>query len=177
MPSLDPALDPLLAGIRLAVFDVDGTLTDGGVVHGAASEVQRFSVRDGQGLAWLREAGVELAWISGRGCAATERRARELGVGHLFLRQGPKGAVLATLQTELGLGPEATLAMGDDLPDLALFARAAVRACPADAAPELVERANLVATLRGGHGAVREVCEALLVARGEWTAIVERQAR
>ncbi|QDU64948.1 KdsC family phosphatase [Engelhardtia mirabilis] len=176
-PELEPELRRTLAGVRLAVFDVDGTLTDGSVVYGDGTELQSFSVRDGQGLVWLRQAGIELAWISGRGCAATERRAAELGVTHVHLRRGGKAEVLAQVQRRAGVGPEATLAMGDDLPDLALFAGAAVRACPVDAAPELIERANLPCSLPGGRGAAREVCEALLKARGEWPAIVGRYTR
>lgn len=182
-PETDPELQRALRAVRLAVFDVDGTLTDGGVVYGGGAatgegeapvvESQRFCVKDGQGLVLLVRAGVELAWISGRGCAATERRARDLGVAHLFLRRGPKGDLLRTLQAELGVGPEATLAMGDDLPDLALFELAAVRACPSDAVPEIAERANLRCSRPAGHGAAREVCEQLLRARGEWTAVVE----
>jgi len=169
-----PELRRALAGVRLAVFDVDGTLTDGSVVYGDGTELQAFSVRDGQGLVWLRQAGIELAWISGRGCEATRRRAAELGVAHLHLRRGAKAEILAQVQRESGIGPEQTLAMGDDLPDLALFAGAAIRACPADAAPEVIERANLRCRLRGGRGAAREVCEALLRARGDWSQVVGR---
>ncbi|MEO0651481.1 MAG: hypothetical protein AAFZ65_12470, partial [Planctomycetota bacterium] len=97
----EPSLDASLAAVRLAVFDVDGTLTDGGVVYGDGVELQRFDVRDGQGLVWLRKAGIVLAWISGRGCDATRRRAEELGVAELHLRAGPKGRVLESVQGRL----------------------------------------------------------------------------
>ena len=83
-------LERRLSQVRLFALDVDGTLTDGGVVYLGGEELQRFCVRDGQGLVWLRRAGVELAWISGRGCEATRRRAEELGVQHLVLRCGDK---------------------------------------------------------------------------------------
>ena len=160
-PTIDPAkqeqLTTRLAGVRLAVFDVDGTLTDGAIVYAEGLELQRFDVRDGQGLVWLRQAGIELAFISGRGCEATRRRARELGVGEVHLRSGPKGAVLEELQERLGIAPEATLAMGDDVPDLALFERAAVGACPCDAVDAVRTAADLVAAREGGRGAARAV--------------------
>lgn len=167
----DADLAARLARVRLFALDVDGTLTDGGVVYVGGEELQRFCVRDGQGLAWLRRAGVALAWISGRGCEATRRRAEELGVEHVALRCKDKRAALRAIQGELGCGPEETLAMGDDLPDLALAAGAATFAAPADARPEVRRAAHLVTTDPAGHGAVREVCERVLRARGAWQAI------
>ncbi|MDP6538021.1 MAG: phosphatase [Planctomycetota bacterium] len=162
-----------LARARLLVLDVDGTLTDGKVVYTAEHEEQRFCIRDGQGLAWLRAEGLVSAWITGRGCEATRRRAADCGVEHLFTRCGPKGPVLERLQAELGITPAETVAMGDDLPDLALAERAAFFAVPADAREALRERADLVCAARGGDGAVRELAEHILRARGRWAAILE----
>jgi 3-deoxy-D-manno-octulosonate 8-phosphate phosphatase (KDO 8-P phosphatase) len=144
------------------------------VAYAGESELQRFHVHDGAGIGWLLETGHQLAWISGRGCAATEQRARELGVHELHLRAGPKDAVLAGIQQRLGIPVEHTLAMGDDWPDLALAARAAVLACPADARPEVRERAQWVTSARGGRGAVRELAEGILAAKG---LLAERLAR
>lgn len=165
---LDPDLLRRLANVRLVALDVDGVLTDGRVVYVGDEESQAFDVHDGQGLAWLVRAGVQLAWITGRGCRATERRARELGVAHLCMRSGPKGPLLERIQAETGLIPEATLAMGDDLPDLALAERAGVFLAPANARPELRARADHVTRARGGRGAVREMCELVLAAQGHW---------
>ena len=165
------------ANAELLALDVDGTLTDGAVAYVGEEELQRFCVRDGLGLVLLARAGVTVAWITGRGCAATERRARELGVDRLVAHAGPKDEALAALQAELGVPPARTVAMGDDLPDLPLFARAGFTACPADAAAEVRAAADLVATARGGHGAVRELAEARLRARGAWDDAVERYAR
>lgn len=158
----------LLARARLVALDVDGVLTDGRVVYCGDEELQAFCVQDGLAVAWLLDAGVEVAWITGRGCRATERRARELGVRHLHAQAGPKDRVLALVQERLGVGPEDTVAMGDDLPDLALARRAALLACPANARPEVKARAGLVTRARGGDGAVRELVEALLAAKGLW---------
>ena len=163
-----------LASVRLVALDVDGVLTDGSIVYDAERELQRFHVHDGAGLRWLVEAGVELAWISGRGCDATRRRAEELGVKELHLRSGPKDAVLADVQSRLGVDPSETLAMGDDWPDLALASRAGFFACPADARPEVRARADWVTRAEGGHGAVRELADEILKAKG---VFAERLAR
>ncbi len=166
-----------LARARLLVLDVDGTLTDGRVVYVGEQEVQSFCVRDGQGLVWLRKAGVALAWISGRGCAATERRAQDLGVEFVRLRCRDKTAALTELQAQLGISAVETLAMGDDLPDLALARGASFFATPADGRRELRERADLVTEVRGGEGAVRELCELCLVAKGRWDELLEPAIR
>jgi 3-deoxy-D-manno-octulosonate 8-phosphate phosphatase (KDO 8-P phosphatase) len=168
------ALERTLAEVRLAVFDVDGTLTDGRVVYVGDEELCSFHVHDGQGLVWLREAGLELAWISGRGSRAVERRAAELGIRELHLHVRDKAAGLAELQRRLDVAPAHTLAMGDDLADLALATRAALFVAPADARPEVRARAGLVTARAGGAGAVRELAERILVARGLWSAVVAR---
>jgi 3-deoxy-D-manno-octulosonate 8-phosphate phosphatase (KDO 8-P phosphatase) len=170
------SLDEDLAAARLVVLDVDGVLTDGRVVYAGGEELQAFDVRDGLGVKLLLREGLTVAWISGRGCAATRRRAAELGVLEVHLQAGPKGAVLGALQQRLGLGPRETVAMGDDLPDLALAARCGVFAAPADAHPEVRARARLLCSARGGRGAVRELAEAVLRARGRWQRVVEAHA-
>ncbi len=163
-----------LARVELIALDVDGTLTDGRVVYVGDQELQRFCVRDGQGLAWLRGVGVRFAWITGRGSKPTERRAAELGVSAFRPRSGPKDEVLAEVQAELGVLPANTVAMGDDLPDLALARRAACFVAPADARVEVREAADWVTHERGGDGAVRALCELVLRARGDWDAILRR---
>lgn len=161
-------LDARLRKIRLVVLDVDGTLTDGGIWYGDGAELQRFDVRDGYALGRLKAAEVRQVWITGRGCAATERRALELGVWSLLQHIGSKREALEKVQRRLDIAPEVTLAMGDDLPDLGLFELAGVRACPSDAAPQVRAKSDIVATRPGGHGAVREVLERLLRAQNHW---------
>jgi 3-deoxy-D-manno-octulosonate 8-phosphate phosphatase (KDO 8-P phosphatase) len=156
----------ILARARLFVFDVDGVLTDGRVIYGEGLELQAFDIKDGLGVVQLLRAGLEVAWISGRGCGATRARAAELGVRELHLASAAKGEVLAGIQTRLGIEPAATVSMGDDLPDLALAARSALFAAPADAHAEVRARADWVASARGGRGAVRELADAVLRARG-----------
>ncbi|MCP3915391.1 MAG: phenylphosphate carboxylase subunit delta [bacterium] len=171
LDGVDAELIQRLAAVRLVALDVDGTLTDGRVVYSDAGEEQRFDVHDGQGLAWLVRAGIAVVWITGRGCAATERRAAELGA-RLYSRAGGKRARLTELQGELGLGAPDTLAMGDDIPDLGLAAAAGVFVAPSNAAGEVRLHADWVTRAAGGHGAVREVCERILAAQGRWDAIV-----
>ena len=161
-------LDRRLAAVRLAVFDVDGTLTDGRVTYVGGEEQQSFCVRDGYALARLAEAGIAQVWITGRGCAATERRAKELGVTQLLSGVQDKAQALAEVQAELGVSAAETLAMGDDLPDLALRAGAGLFAAPADAAEEVRACADLIAASPGGRGAAREICRRLLTAHGAW---------
>ncbi len=175
--SIPAAVQNALARARLLVLDVDGTLTDGRVTYVGDEELQSFCVRDGQGLVWLARAGVELAWITGRGCRATERRAAELGVDELHMRAGPKAEVLAGVQARLDVAPDETIAMGDDVPDLALATRAAVFVAPADACAEVRERAHLVTSARAGNGAVRELVETILRAKAVWDDVVTRHTR
>lgn len=173
-PALSPELAEVLARTRLLALDVDGTLTDGRVVYVGERELQAFYVRDGLGLVWLARAGVTLAWITGRGCRATERRADELGVSELHMWVSSKRDALAGVQERLGLAPADTVAMGDDLPDLGMAERAALFACPGNATEEVRERAALVTRAPGGAGAVRELAEAILRAKGLWQATLGR---
>jgi len=173
----------LLRDARLVVMDVDGTLTDGtvallgGSATERAQEIQTFDVRDGIALRWLSKAGLQLAWISGRGTSATQARGAELGIHHVLLRIQDKRAELTRLQAQLSITPAQTVAMGDDMPDLGLRARAGFFAAPADAREEIRARADLVTRAVGGRGAFRELAEAILRARGEWPALVESYAR
>jgi len=161
-----------LARTRLVALDVDGCLTDGRVMHGPGGETQSFCVYDGQGLKFLRAEGVTVCLITGRGSPATRVRAAELGITELFTQVVSKEEVLRSVQERLGIGVEETVAMGDDLPDLALARAAAVFAAPENARVEVRRRADLVTRAAGGRGAVRELCEEILRAKGRWDAIL-----
>jgi 3-deoxy-D-manno-octulosonate 8-phosphate phosphatase (KDO 8-P phosphatase) len=160
--------------IHLLVLDVDGVLTDGGLFYGPDGEqLKRFNVRDGLGIKLLQQAGVTVAIISGRSCAALDRRAADLGIVELQSGVGDKSVVLADLQARLGVPPAQTAAMGDDLPDLALFAGAALRIAPADAEPELIAAADIVTSRNGGQGAVRDAARHILTLNGEPSLIAQ----
>ena len=159
-------LSERLAGIRLVAFDVDGTLTDGSINYVGEQELQTFHVHDGHGIRQLVRAGIEVVWITGRGCHATVLRAHELGVRELVRKSGPKDVELERIQRELGIEPAQTAAMGDDLPDLGFLERSAFLACPSDAIEAVRRRADWVSQTTGGRGAAREFCDLLLDARG-----------
>lgn len=162
-------LEDSAARIRLLVLDVDGVMTDGRLyLNGRGEEVKVFDVRDGYGLKRVRDAGIEVAVVTGRSSAAVERRARELGITEVHQGVGSKGPLLDELLRKRNLEPAAVCCVGDDLPDLPAFERAGLAVAVADAAVEVRDAAALITKRRGGRGAVREVCEFLLAARGLW---------
>ncbi len=168
-------LDRRLARVRLAAFDADGVLTDGRFILLAdGRDGMSFSTRDGLGLQLLMAEGVVAAVISGRSSDALEKRAALLGISHLVRGSRDKAEDLRRLAETAGVPLAEVLFMGDDLPDLPAMALAGVAAAPADACPEVLARADLVSTAPGGGGAVREVAERLLRARGRYEAAVAR---
>lgn len=158
---------PLARALRLLVLDVDGVLTDGSLYFGARGELLKaFHVRDGHGIKLLQNDGVAVAVISGRRSPAVLRRCRDLGVRHVVQGASDKGAALTTLLARLGIDDDAHVAcVGDDTPDIPLFARVGFAFAVADAHPLAARAAHRVTRLPGGRGAVREVCDLLIDAR------------
>lgn len=155
------------ARVRLLVLDVDGVLTDGRLYYGARGETLKvFHVRDGLGVKQLAAAGVTVAVISGRRSAMTGRRCRELGIRHLMQGVEDKVTAFQRLRERLGLASSACACVGDDLPDIPLMREVGLAFAVADAHPRARSAAHLVTSLPGGRGAVREVCDYLLEARG-----------
>ncbi len=151
--------------IRLAVFDVDGVLTDGRLILGPqGEEYKAFHVRDGYGLVALRGAGIEIAVITGRRSAVVEARMAELGIERLYQGVGDKSAQLDVLLAQTGVPLSAVCYVGDDLPDRIAMSRVALPVAVADACPDIIAVAAAVTQARGGHGAVREVCDLLIEA-------------
>jgi 3-deoxy-D-manno-octulosonate 8-phosphate phosphatase (KDO 8-P phosphatase) len=160
-------------GVRAAVFDVDGVLTDGRLYISEAGEtVKAFHVLDGHGLKLLAQGGIEPVVITGRDSAAVRRRVDDLGLKHALFGVHDKRAAAATLLGELGLGWSALAAIGDDWPDLPLLQRAAFACAPANAHAEVRAIADHVTTATGGHGAAREFCDLLLMAAGRYAALL-----
>lgn len=175
MPSEPPGIEAALGKIRLAAFDADGVLTDGRfLLHADGRDAMPFCTRDGLGLRLLMDEGIAVAVISGRRSATLARRMVALKVRRLRMGVADKGRVLAEMLASLSLTPAEALFMGDDLPDLVAMALAGVAAAPADAAPEVRARAAVVTASPGGHGAVREIAERILRARGRFEAAVAR---
>jgi 3-deoxy-D-manno-octulosonate 8-phosphate phosphatase (KDO 8-P phosphatase) len=154
------------ASIRLLVLDVDGVLTDGRLWFGpGGEELKVFHVRDGHGIKRLRDAGVEVAVISGRRSLAVDARMRELGVQHIIQGADDKQAALDALLAALGIPADRAACLVDDLPDLPMVRTVGLPAAVADAHPEVLALASHVTQLAGGQGAVREFCDWLLAAR------------
>ncbi|MCR5084466.1 MAG: HAD hydrolase family protein [Succinivibrionaceae bacterium] len=162
-----PALLGRLAKVRLLCLDVDGTLTDGGILlDSAEGEQKRFYAQDGYGISALRRAGLEAAIITGRNSRLVARRAAELGIPYLFQGVADKARAVADLGERSGIDPALMAAVGDDLNDLPLFGSCGLTACPSDAHPYMQSIADLTLHRPGGHGAVREICDLILIAQG-----------
>jgi 3-deoxy-D-manno-octulosonate 8-phosphate phosphatase (KDO 8-P phosphatase) len=155
-----------LRGIQLLVLDVDGVLTDGRLYFSAKGEALKvFHARDGHGIKLLLATGVQVAAISGRRSAAVTARMRELKVRSVVQGCADKVAALFALTRRLGVEPLACACMGDDTPDLPLMAAVGFAAAVADAHPLVLSAAHWVSRAPGGHGAVRELTDAILRAR------------
>lgn len=156
------------ARIRLLLLDVDGVLTDGRLWYGPEGEaVKAFDVRDGHGLVMLRD-HVEVGVLSGRPAGPTQSRLADLRIRHASFGNREKLPAYEALTAGLGVADAEVAFMGDDVNDLPVLRRVGLPACPADAAPEVLREARLVARARGGRGAVRELCELILKAKGLW---------
>ena len=156
------------AAIRLAAFDVDGTLTDGRLHYGEdGRETKVFHVHDGLGLKRLQANGIAVALITARISHTVALRAEELGIAHVYQGQGDKRACLRELLDALRLDPAQAAFIGDDLPDLAPMGLAGLAVATANAHPWVAERAHWQTAHRGGDGAAREVADLLLLAQGK----------
>ncbi len=165
----------LLKPVRLLAMDVDGVLTDGTLGYDDAGvECKRFHVADGMGLTAVRLAGIEIVWLSGRTSVAVKRRASELRIPTIIQDVVDKGKALQEMMELKGVSRDAVAYVGDDWNDLPAFDVAAVRIAVRDA-DEIVRRAaDLITDRPGGHGAIREVCDALLEAQGATAEVMAR---
>ena len=161
--------------IRLAIFDVDGVLTDGRLyTNDAGEEIKAFHTLDGHGLKMLNATGVELAIITGRTSKSVELRAKNLGFAHLYQGVEDKLAIFNQLISDLKLDNLATVYMGDDLVDLPCLTRAGL-AISVPAAPAIVrDQSHYITRAHGGMGAVREVCDLIMQAQGTLEAQIKK---
>jgi 3-deoxy-D-manno-octulosonate 8-phosphate phosphatase (KDO 8-P phosphatase) len=178
-PTLTFAPELLLAargpgeGIRAALFDVDGVLTDGRMhmdEHG--ERLKAFSTLDGHGLKLLARGGIVPVVVSGRDSPALRRRLSDLGVGHALYGVADKLAAVTSLLAQLGIDWDALAVMGDDWPDLPLLARAGFACAPPGAHAEVRALVDHVTAARAGYGAARECCDLLLVAAGRYAELL-----
>ena len=160
-------------GLRAAIFDVDGVLTDGRLYISEQGEtVKAFHALDGHGLKLLKQGGIEPLVITGRDSPAVRRRVADLGLTHALYGVHDKAAAAERVLAGLGLGWHEVAAIGDDWPDLPLLTRAAFACAPANAHAEVRAVAHHVTSARGGEGAAREFCDLLLMAAGRYAALL-----
>ncbi len=163
------------ARIELVIFDVDGVLTDGRLYLGNdGNEYKAFHIRDGYGIKMLLETGVDVAIISGRHAASVERRMMDLGIRHVALGVQDKLAAFNSLLARLDLTADQVAFVGDDLIDLPVMSRVGLAIAVQDADPFVKQHTHWQTPSPGGRGAAREVCELLLEARGQLTALRDR---
>lgn len=162
------------AGVQLLACDVDGVLTDGSLAFDESGRlIQTFYVRDGFGLVAARRAGIKIAWISGRPSKVAQKRFDELGLDYCLLACDDKARALRQLQARLNIVPAACCFIGDDVPDLSAFSVCGLKVAVADAEPVVIARADYVTRARGGRGAVREIIDHMLTARGYWDSMID----
>ena len=156
------------SGIKLAVFDVDGVLTDGQLILGeSGNEYKAFYVRDGHGLVMLLETGCHIAVITARSSNIVAERMASLGIVYVYQGEKDKGARLLALIAELGLEKQQVAYVGDDVIDLPAMSHVGLAIAVNDAHPIVKNHAHRVTHARGGRGAAREVCEAIMQAQGK----------
>ena len=164
-----------LKRIKLLLLDVDGVLTDGGIIYNDTGvETKVFNVKDGLGIRLLMEAGIHLGIVTGRQSNALYSRCKDLGIDLICDGVGNKIDVLDALLDQTGVSAEEVAFIGDDLPDLALMKIIGLSIAVRDAHKTILDNADMVTSAKGGHGAVREACEAILKAKGLWENILER---
>jgi 3-deoxy-D-manno-octulosonate 8-phosphate phosphatase (KDO 8-P phosphatase) len=160
--------------LRLLLFDVDGVMTDGTVLlHADGSESKTFHIRDGTAVVLAHREGLVVGLLSARSSVSTTQRAAQLSIA--IVHQGVKDKLetYEDILRDQGLSDDEVAYMGDDLVDLPVLARVGLPAAPADAVPEVLDAAAFVSERPGGRGAVRDLIEAILRARGSWPAIVD----
>lgn len=163
------------ARVKLIIFDVDGVLTDGRLILGDdGQEYKAFHSRDGHGMKLLQQSGVEVAVITGRTSRVVEHRMANLGVQHVYQGQEEKLPAFEKLIGELGIQPHETAYVGDDVIDLPILLRTGLAVAVADAHPLVRQHAHWQTPNGGGRGAVRDVCELIMEARGTLDSMLQR---
>ncbi|MDH3356072.1 MAG: HAD-IIIA family hydrolase [Desulfobacteraceae bacterium] len=164
-----------LKKIKLLLLDVDGVLTDGGIIYNDnGTETKVFNVKDGLGIKLLMDAGIHLGIVTGRRSNALYSRCKDLGIKLIYDGVGNKIDVLDALMDQTGVSAEEVAFIGDDLPDLGLMKMIGLSIAVGDANKTILDNADMVTSAKGGDGAVREACEAILKAKGLWKDILER---
>jgi 3-deoxy-D-manno-octulosonate 8-phosphate phosphatase (KDO 8-P phosphatase) len=178
-PKISPALKNLAAQIKVVLMDVDGTMTDGSVTllsqpDGSALEIKTFDAHDGQGLTLARTAGLRTGCITGRESAALARRAHEMKMEFIYMKQPLKMPAYEEILRKAGVADTAVAYIGDDLPDIPLMRRAGLAIAVGDAVPEVKKAAHYTTKAIAGRGAVREAIELILKCQGVWEEMIDK---
>ena len=176
---ISPALKKRAAQIKVLLMDVDGTMTDGSVsllsqADGTALEIKTFDAHDGQGLTLAHTAGLRTGCITGRESAALLRRAHEMKMEFIYMKQPLKMPAFEEILKTAGVPESAVAYVGDDLPDIPLMLRAGLAVAVGDAVPEVKHAAHYSTRALAGHGAIRETVELILKAKGVWESMIDK---
>ena len=177
--NISSALRKRAAQIEVLLMDVDGTMTDGGVIllsqtEEIALEIKTFDAHDGQGLTLAHTAGLRTGCITGRQSSALLRRAHEMNMEFIYMKQPSKVPAYEEIVQNTGLSDSAVAYIGDDLPDLPVMRRAGLAVAVGNAVPEVKQKAHYVTKALAGHGAIRETVELILKSKGIWEAMIDK---
>ncbi|HUA15937.1 MAG TPA: HAD hydrolase family protein [Verrucomicrobiae bacterium] len=178
-PRISPALKKRAKQIKVLLMDVDGTMTDGSVTllsqtDGTALEIKTFDAHDGQGLTLARTAGLRTGCITGRESPALLRRAHEMKMEFIYMKQPVKVPAYEEILKTAGVSDLQVAFIGDDLPDIPLLRRVGLAIAVGDAVPEVKELAHYTTKAKAGHGAVREAVELVLKSQGIWKDMIDK---
>jgi 3-deoxy-D-manno-octulosonate 8-phosphate phosphatase (KDO 8-P phosphatase) len=178
-PKISLALKKRAAQIKVLLMDVDGTITDGSVTllsqnDGSALEIKTFDAHDGQGLTLARTAGLRTGCITGRESGALLRRAQEMKMEFIYMKQPVKMPAYEEILGKAGVSDSEVAYVGDDLPDIPLLLRAGLAIAVGDATVEAKKAAHYVTKAGGGQGAIREAVELILKSKGIWEKMIDK---
>jgi 3-deoxy-D-manno-octulosonate 8-phosphate phosphatase (KDO 8-P phosphatase) len=176
---ISAALKKRAAQVHLLLMDVDGTLTNGAVTllsqpDGGALEIKTFDAHDGQGLTLAQTAGLRTGCITGRESSALLRRAREMKMEFIYMKQPLKMPAYEEILQKAGVSDAAVAYIGDDLPDIPLMRRTGLAVAVGDAVPEVKKAAHYTTKALAGRGAVREAVELILKSKGLWESMIDK---
>lgn len=164
-----------LRDIKLLLLDVDGVLTDGSIIYNdSGEEIKVFCVKDGLGIRMLKETGINIGIVTGRSSDALYHRCKNLHIQLIFDGVSDKASALFKITEKTGLKENEIAYVGDDLPDIPLMKKIGIPIAVADAHENVIEAAHIITSAKGGAGAIREVCEAIIKAQGNWETVVKR---
>ncbi len=178
-PKISPALKKRAAQIKLLLMDVDGTMTDGGVIllsqpDGSALEIKRFDAHDGQGLTLAHTAGIRTGCITGRESPALLRRAHEMKMDYIYMKIPLKLPAYEEILVKAGVKDVEVAFVGDDLPDIPILKRVGLAVAVGDAVADVKKIAHYTTKALAGKGAIREAIELILKSKGIWDELIDK---